>query len=525
MKSRLILFLAIIVLFPSFLFGWLINHQYQKQKIRQESILRELVKSRLDDIDVHLQNALLARQQKLGLVLSRPDFLQSEEEYSSVDDRRFAISKDGKWLTTTDTNNTASSNNDKLLSQLRSHLGDYTLLFSHSYSLVEPEYYDGLWKTINIPLRQGWYQFELNGNQQYVFWIETRSKEIRGAIIDSRKLKEYLSSELNHYNPHNADNEILTIKDKSGMPIFHRGLKNSASPYEIQDQAYLSPPLQHWLANYTIQEDFWTHYYNKYQPPAFTLLFFLFLGLIAFYVYREQQLENRFVQQQMNFVNQVTHELQTPLTNIRMYSELMEEQLDEEQKDQRRFMNVISEESQRLSRLIDNILNLARGSNQSLRIQKRPGHVEDVIGKCIRIFSPGLKSNNFTIEYLRLEYPEVEFDPDALEQILNNLIGNVAKYAKEGRYLRIEHVLHWNQTIIRVMDKGPGIPLKERENIFSPFYTYSYKPGEGASGLGIGLDIARQMARLHGGDIQLIEQDKGCCFQITLETPHSGEKS
>jgi len=523
MKSRLIILLTTIVMLPSFLFGWLVYQQNQKQQAKQELILKEIVKSRLDDIDVLLQNALIVQQQDLGLMLGRLGN-QSDQKKLSLDVGKFFINQKGE-LQYFDNDRTDSNDANKRFSQFRNHLQDHTLLYSHSYFLNSQKNTMDLWSRISTPLRQGWYLFNTDGKTQWTFWIETRSKEIRGVFIDDEKITDYLVAELNNYKHDNSENELITIRNKSNQLIFQKGKTNSAFQNGISEQAYLSPPLQDWIVTYALREDFWNQVYNKYQAPGFTLVFLVFLGLIAFHVYREQQLETKLAQQQMSFVNQVTHELQTPLTNIRMYSDLMEEQLDEEQKDQKRFMEIISTESQRLSRLIDNILDFARGNNKSLRIQKRPGHVEDVIDKCINIFYPGLKNDNFKIEYLHLNYPEVFFDPDVLEQILNNLIGNVTKYAKDGRYLKIEHLFHNNKTVIRVMDNGPGIPIKEQEKIFSPFYRYSNKLSEGTSGLGIGLDIARQLARLHGGDIQLIESENGCCFEVSLDSPLAGEIS
>jgi signal transduction histidine kinase len=115
----------------------------------------------------------------------------------------------------------------------------------------------------------------------------------------------------------------------------------------------------------------------------------------------------------------------------------------------------------------------------------------------------------------------VMLDAQALEQILNNLLSNAEKYAASGGAIYIETTQAHGVSTIDVRDLGPGIPASERERVFEPFYRISSKLTDGVAGTGIGLDIARQLARQHGGDVTLqaaAVEGGGARFRVTLRT-------
>ncbi|MEH6454952.1 MAG: ATP-binding protein, partial [Cocleimonas sp.] len=107
-------------------------------------------------------------------------------------------------------------------------------------------------------------------------------------------------------------------------------------------------------------------------------------------------------------------------------------------------------------------------------------------------------------------------DPDILEQILNNLLSNVEKYASSGKRLDINSEIKNNQFVVRIRDYGSGISRAERKHIFKPFYRIDDKITEGVSGTGIGLTIARQQAEYLGGSLEYIDVSEGACFELKL---------
>ena len=218
-----------------------------------------------------------------------------------------------------------------------------------------------------------------------------------------------------------------------------------------------------------------------------------------------------------NLVNQVSHELKTPLTNIRMYADLLESKIPEDESQSRNYLKVITNESRRLTRLISNVLTFAQSQRQEIRLHKTANIPDQVIRETIAHFRPALENRNFQIKLDLNAEQEVQIDGDILEQILGNIFGNVEKYAAEGQFLAVSSRQQEGRLEITIADHGPGIPVNQRETIFKPS-TASATNSDGVSGTGIGLSIVRELACLHGGDISLMPTEKGATFQLTLST-------
>lgn len=252
--------------------------------------------------------------------------------------------------------------------------------------------------------------------------------------------------------------------------------------------------------------------------PSLAILALIIFAL-AWYFYREQSREMRDAALRVSFVNQVSHELKTPLTNIRMYAELLEKQFSDADPKNARYVGVIVAESQRLSRLIANVLTFSRNQRQTLDLRFEESIPDEVLRTTVEQFRPSLEARGIDVELnLHTSEPCV-FDPDALGQIGGNLLSNVEKYAASGGFLRVASRLERGLLEVVVEDRGPGILARDRERIFEPFYRVHNSLTEGVSGTGIGLSISRDLARLHGGDLQLDTDTRspvGARFRITL---------
>ena len=261
------------------------------------------------------------------------------------------------------------------------------------------------------------------------------------------------------------------------------------------------------------------------------------LAVILVLFVREYTRDMREASQQVSFVNQVSHELKTPLTNIRMYAELLDRDLDGMENDNavrpKQRLNIILSEGQRLSRLIGNVLTFARQQRKTLQPQPREAVPDKLIRTILDRFEPAFGDQQIDVQLELNAGQTMALDPDFVEQILGNLVSNVEKYAASGGLLRIESQLSRQesaanmsdksvatrnsacQLTIDVIDKGPGVEPSKRGEIFQPFArvsnTLSY-----AAGTGIGLSIARELARLHGGDLVLMESSAGCWFRVTM---------
>lgn len=252
----------------------------------------------------------------------------------------------------------------------------------------------------------------------------------------------------------------------------------------------------------------------------------LALAVIAAFFWREYAREIRQASQRVSFVNQVSHELKTPLTNIRMYADLLAADLESSDtttdgKPTDRLRIIVSE-SQRLSRLIGNVLTFGRQQRDALVLRPRRASTDAIVRRVVEQFAPTLDRLGIRCELdLAAETP-VCIDEDVVEQILVNLISNVEKYAADGGLLKITTTVAGTVLRIIVSDAGPGVPLAMRNSIFEPFIRVSNRL-EDAAGTGIGLSIARDLARLHGGDLQLSDRRPGADFQVHLQVANEEE--
>jgi len=247
------------------------------------------------------------------------------------------------------------------------------------------------------------------------------------------------------------------------------------------------------------------------------------IAATAVWLYRENTRELRLASQRVSFVNQVSHELKTPLTNIRMYAELLEHHVAADDGEGRKRLDIVVTESQRLSRLINNILTFSRQDKGLVRLHETPAVVDDVVADVIAQFAPGFATRGVTVNFQRGAPARVRVDSDALAQMLGNMLGNVEKYAPGGQ-VAITTAAAPALTTITVEDSGTGIAAADGQRIFQPFVRLGAPAHEGVPGTGIGLPIARELARLHGGDLCLLPPAAaggglpGARFQLTLRT-------
>ena len=244
------------------------------------------------------------------------------------------------------------------------------------------------------------------------------------------------------------------------------------------------------------------------------------LGL-AIYLGREIGRQTREARERVNFVNQVSHELKTPLTNIRMYADLVAQDLERIDPDDERaasHVSVITRESSRLSRLINNVLTFAGRNQVHAKQRPQPGCVDDVIEGVIAQYRPSLEGLGMEVVMDLDASQQVMIDVDAVEQMLGNLISNAEKYASAGKHLRIRSRHQNGMTKIDVADAGPGVSHAFAKHIFKPFERASDHI-RSATGTGIGLTITRNLAHRHGGDLELLDSAIGATFRLTIQTP------
>lgn len=225
------------------------------------------------------------------------------------------------------------------------------------------------------------------------------------------------------------------------------------------------------------------------------------------------------------FVAQATHELRTPLTNIRLYvDELLEGDMQSPE-ERGRCLEVVSHESRRLERMVGDMLSMAEIDAGTLRLRPDDVHLEAMLHDLERDFKAQAEAHHIKLEFkLPPKYPHLVGDRDKIHLTLANLIGNALKYTPDDGTVAVTVRPGPSDVRFEVADSGIGIREDELELVFRSFYRSKDKRIEGVTGTGLGLAIARQIARLHGGDITVASVvDRGSTFTFVL--PLAGSSS
>ncbi len=380
------------------------------------------------------------------------------------------------------------------------------------------------------PAQSGWYAWHWNAQLHHLFWWRDPQNRLIALELAPVALLSDVVARLPNTGADASSAQTRTrLVNGSGQTVYEWGAYQPADKERSLAMLPLSHPLASWKLEYFAPALQGGAVASTFGMVAAVLSIGLALAGLALYLYREHQRELRTAQQRVNFVNQVSHELKTPLTNIRMYAELLEAEVADGFGDApaqdgakaHRYIGVITTESQRLSRLIANVLSLGQSQKSQLRLSLQPACVDDVVARCVAAFQPALDAKGIAVQVDAHAGEPVLLDPEALEQIMNNLVSNVEKYAAAGGAIHISSQQDHDVSTVDVRDFGPGIAPKERSRIFEPFYRVSSRLTDGVSGTGIGLGIARELARLHGGNLVVQVVDQGACFRLTLHTPQA----
>jgi signal transduction histidine kinase len=247
------------------------------------------------------------------------------------------------------------------------------------------------------------------------------------------------------------------------------------------------------------------------------LLVVIVLGLGA--TYRLVRRESEMARLKSDFVASVSHDLKTPLSLIRMFAETLELGRVTEEATRREYYAVITRESERLTRLIDNVLDFSRIEEGRQSYDIFPNAVEPLIQEVLDAFRYPLVQQGFKLEVaIEPELPEVPLDPAAFKRALANLVDNAIKYSGERRRLRVSARAAGAEVCVEVADEGVGIPAGEVERIFEKFYRVGRSEIQGRRGSGVGLALVKHIAQAHGGRVS-VESRPGAGSRFTLHLP------
>ena len=257
------------------------------------------------------------------------------------------------------------------------------------------------------------------------------------------------------------------------------------------------------------------------QPIFYLLALFLILGITLFGAYllwRDVRREVRMAEMRSQFVSSVSHELKTPLTAIRMFAETMRMGRSKDLKTHAEYLDTIVNESQRLTRLLNNVLDFSKIEQGKRTYHPEQASLYEIIQSAARAMEYPLSQQGFSLE-VKTEngLPDVNVDKDAIEQALLNLLHNAMKYSGDSRDIGLSLQKKDGFAVIQVADHGIGIDPQEQQKIFDKFYRVPSSENERIVGTGLGLALVSHIVEAHLGRLEIESTlGKGSVFSIFL---------
>ena len=250
--------------------------------------------------------------------------------------------------------------------------------------------------------------------------------------------------------------------------------------------------------------------------PLALALVILTAGLMTLAVLQLRR-EQEVIQIRERFVGNVSHELRTPLQQILLYADLLRLNRVHTDEERGRALQVIDQETRRLIGLVENVLQLSRLSNGDAGLQCGPLDLTEMTERTVSVFRPLADEETVGITLQTRDSPVVTAEPNAVRQVLLNILDNAVKYGPAGQSILVEVFRENGFGCISVHDEGPGVPMADRERIWESFYRLEREEREAIAGSGIGLAIVRQLVEEMAGTVTVTDgANGGALFTVKL---------
>jgi signal transduction histidine kinase len=258
----------------------------------------------------------------------------------------------------------------------------------------------------------------------------------------------------------------------------------------------------------------------------FGTLLVIILGLMclgALLIVRDISRESTTTRQKSDFVHNISHELKTPLTLIRLYGETLRDNRDLPEEILKEAYETITSESERLSHMINNVLDFSRIEMRKKEFNLKSGQLAIIVRETLDSYRYHLENNGFTIhEDIDTNLPPLDFDREAMASVLVNLLSNAMKFSPMKKEVHVRLFRNENNLVLQVEDQGIGISPKEIHKIFRRFYRSENNVTLDSRGSGLGLTIIQHITEAHGGRIEVdSEPGKGSMFSVILPVARS----
>ena len=351
-----------------------------------------------------------------------------------------------------------------------------------------------------------------------IFWKREAGGGFVGCVVADDEFRARLVGRLPEVL---SPARILTVLDESGQPLITpaesagRDWRRPAAAREVSEL------LPRWeTAAYPTDPSALA---NRAQSTRFILGGLILLLLVSIVsggmmVLTTLRSEMNLARQKTTFVTNVSHELKTPLTSIRMFAEMLKDGRQPDAEKQRNYLGLMVSETERLTRLINNVLDFSKMERGKKGYTKKRLEAARVAEDIVESQRPRLEHNGFSVSFADAAGgAKVEADEEALKQALLNLLSNAEKYSGPARRIDVEVASGTGVVCVRVMDRGIGVPPAEAKKIFKEFYRVDRSLASEAHGSGLGLAIAQRIVRDHGGDIRCLPREGGgSVFEVSL---------
>ena len=336
---------------------------------------------------------------------------------------------------------------------------------------------------------------------------------VQGFIVELRSyLTNLVSNEIKFY-PQEQNLVIEFVNQDRTLLAYGDRYKSST--------LLLTSPLPSPLGNITLN----MYVTQKESAPGSGILLFLGIAMLVVLasglicIYRLTQSQLALASKRQDFVSAVSHELKTPLTAIRMYAELLQNSWVANEEKRQKYYNQIASETERLTRLIQNVLNLSKLDGNRWNVQLRRDRPKGVLDDFVATYSKNVEKQGFELTVSSdtdVKDITLMMDRDAIMQILMNLVDNSLKFSKNADYKMINIELRLKDTdlYLAVRDYGPGIPQAEMTKVFQEFYRVENEMTRQTSGTGIGLSMVKKLCTLTNMKIELENANPGLRTKI-----------
>jgi signal transduction histidine kinase len=234
------------------------------------------------------------------------------------------------------------------------------------------------------------------------------------------------------------------------------------------------------------------------RVPLLVGLLALTAGLIIVAL-RQLRRESELARLRSDFVSGVSHELRTPLAQIRMFAETLLLERVRTDEERHRALDIVNRESQRLTHLVDNVLQFSRAERGTMRVAPEPARLDRLLADVVDCFAPLAASRGVRLRLLTDEAITAPVDAGALRQVVLNLLDNAVKYGPAGQTVTLALAAERGAAVVSVEDEGPGIPEEARARVWEPYWRLPRDGASAVGGSGIGLAVVRDLMEAHGG--------------------------